>query len=175
MGAHVIAMGRNRNTLKRLTDAFGSTDRLTTVQMTGTLEGDISALRAASETGFSAFLDLSPPQAADNTYFPAAVSLLNHSGRVAVMGMVKPGMEIPWFQVLLTNVRLYGKWMYTPEQVRRGIRMAEMGLLPLGERGGVVTKGNFGLQDIDAALEKATEEVSWGVLVVLEPGIGIEK
>ena len=171
MGAHVIAMGRNRNTLKRLEDAFGSTNRLTTVPMTGTLEGDVSALRGASATGFSAVLDLSPPAAADNTYFPAAVSLLKHSGRVAVMGHVKPGMEIPWLQVMHANLRLYGKWMYTPQQVRRGVQMAEMGLLALGERAGVVTKGGYGLEDIDAALEKAAEEASWGVQVVLEPGV----
>ena len=171
MGANVIAMGRNRNILKRLTNAYGHTNRLTTVPMTGTLEGDISALKAATPSGFSAILDLSPPAAADNTYFPAAISLLKNGGRVALMGWVKPGMELPWSDIMRGDKRIYGKWMYTREQALRGIQMAEMGLLALGEKGGMLTKGKYGLVDIDSAVETAAEESSWGVQVVLEPGI----
>jgi len=80
MGATVIAMGRNGDILERLNTTFGPTGRLITVPMTGTLEDDTSALRAASTGGFSAFLDISPPPAAGNTYFPAALSLISMVG-----------------------------------------------------------------------------------------------
>ncbi|KAL8697477.1 MAG: hypothetical protein Q9201_007106, partial [Fulgogasparrea decipioides] len=100
MGAVVIAMGRNQDSLKRLQQHFSSTGRLITVPMTGTFEGDVAALRDASSSSsisgsFSAFLDLSPPAAADNTYFQAIISLLKYGGRVALMGGMKDGASIP--------------------------------------------------------------------------------
>lgn len=175
MGATVIAMGRNRETLARLNTAFGSTGRLTTVPMAGTLEDDISALRVASPAGFSALLDISPPAAAGNTYFPAALFLLKHGGRVALMGGVSGAVSIPYGLIVHNDLKICGKWMYGQEQVRRCIAMAETGVLRLGERGGVVTRGEYGLEEIEAAVERAGVESGWGAQVVLEPAKGTRK
>lgn len=168
-------MGRNRETLERLNTAFGSTGRLITVPMTGTLEGDTSALRVASPDGFSAFLDISPPSAAGNTYFPAALSLLKHGGRVALMGGVSGAVSVPYGVVVHNDLKIFGKWMYSQEQVRRCIQMAETGVLALGERGGVVTRGEYGLEEIEAAVERAGAESGWGAQVVVEPLKGMRK
>lgn len=175
MGATVIAMGRNRDTLARLHTTFGSTGRLITVPMTGTLEGDTSALRVASPDGFSAFLDISPPAAAGNTYFPAALSFLKHGGRIALMGGVSGAVSIPYGIIVHNDLKICGKWMYSQEQVRRCIQMAETGVLTLGERGGVVTKGEYGLEEIEAAVERAGAESGWGAQVVVEPAMGMKK
>lgn len=173
-GAPVIAMGRNEDTLQRLADTFGSSGRLTTVPLTGTLEGDTSALRAASPTGFSAFLDLSPPAAAtQNTYFPAALSLLQTGGRVAVMGGVGAKREIPCDLLVHNDLKIVGKFMYSRDQLRKCIRMAESGVLPLGERAGVVTKGAYGLESIGEAVEAARNEGGWGKQALLTFGKGI--
>ncbi len=175
MGATVIAMGRNRETLERLNNTFGSTGRLITVPMTGTLEGDTSALRAASADGFSVFFDISPPAAAGNTYFPAAFSLLKHGGRVALMGGVSGAVSIPYGIIVHNDLKIFGKWMYSQEQVRRCIQMAETGVLALGERSGVVTRGEYGLEEIEAAVERAGTESRWGAQVVVEPAMGMRK
>lgn len=175
MGAIVIAMGRNRNILERLFTTFGSTGRLTTVPMTGTLEGDTSALRAASPAGLSALLDISPPAAAGNTYLPAALSLLKHGGRVALMGGVEGAVNLPYDAIVYNDLKLCGKWMYSKQQVERCIQMAETGILALGERGGVVTKGEYGLEEIEVAVKRAAEESGWGAQVVVEPAIGMRK
>ena len=173
MGALVIAMGRNQDTLKRLNGTFGPSGRLTTITMTGDLEGDISALRTASPTGFSAFLDLSPPAAAGNTYFHAALSLLKHGGRAALMGGMQGEMMIPADAVVHRNLRLYGKWMYSREQAIRCIQVAEAGVLALGEKAGVMTEGGYGLEEIEEAVKMAGEESRWGLQVVVEPGKGM--
>ena len=169
MGAQVIAMGRNRDTLKRLEDTYKTTNRLTTVLMAPTLEENISALRAASPTGFSAILDVSPPAAANNTYFPAALSLLKQGGRVAFMGGMGAELRVPFEEMVHRDLKFVGKFMYSREQVFRAIQMAEAGLLELGEKGGVVTKGGYALDDIEGAVKKAAEESSWGVQVAVEP------
>ncbi|KAL8660408.1 MAG: hypothetical protein Q9202_006573 [Teloschistes flavicans] len=172
MGASVIAMGRNQDTLGRLNDTFGATNRLSTVTMTGTLEGDMAALRAASATthGFSAYLDLSPPSAALNTYFPATLSLLAPGGRIAVMGGYGGNLEIPCGMIVHKQLKLVGKYMYTREQVERCFRMAETGVLGLGEKAGVRTVGAFGLWEVETAVDTAKDEANvWGRQVLLEP------
>jgi len=175
MGAIVIAMGRNRDTLARLNSTFGSTGRLTTVPMTGTVEGDTPALRVASLDGFSALLDISPPAAAGNTYLPAALSLLKHGGRVALMGGVSGAVSLPYGIIVHNDLNICGKWMYSQEQAKRCIRMAETGLLALGERGGVVTRGEYGLEEIEAAGGGGGGVWGGAAQVVVEPLKGMRK
>ena len=170
MGARVIALGRNPETFARLTSTYGSS-RLTTVTMTNTLDGDTAALSAASPSGYDAFLDLSPPAAAGNTYFPAAFSLLKQGGRVALMGSM--GDEVVSVSPMLMvrkNLKICGKFMYTREQASRAVQMAETGVLALGRKAGVETTGSFGLNEIDKAVEKAENDGKWGMQVLLEPG-----
>lgn len=170
MGVSVIAMGRNKDTLQHLSDVFQSTGRLITVPISESLEENISALKSATPHGFSAYLDLSPPAATGNTYFKAAMSLLNQDGRVALMGGYAGEVSIPAALVVHKNIKIIGKWMYTREQAGRCIQMAEMGILGLGEKTGVKSKGLYGLSEIDEAVREAGEESSWGTQIVLEPG-----
>ncbi|KAL6721440.1 hypothetical protein ACLMJK_000543 [Lecanora helva] len=169
MGAIVVAMGRNQDTLKRLNNTFGSTGRLTTVTMTNNVESDTSTLQAASPSGYSAYLDLSPPVAAENTYSTATLSLLNHGGRVSMMGNFFGGMFLPGQLMIRGNLKVFGKWMYSREQARNCIQMAEAGVLALGRKAGVVTEAVYGLEEIQEAVDKAAEVGRWGVQVLVEP------
>ncbi|KAI4104461.1 MAG: hypothetical protein L6R37_003204 [Teloschistes peruensis] len=141
------------NTLRSLNDTFGATNPLSTVTMTGTLEGDTAALRAACATtknGFSAYLDLPPP--------PLLPPNLGAN------------LEIPCGLVVHKQLRFVGKWMYTREQVERCVRMAEMGAFGLGERAGVRTVAGFGLEEAERAVETAAVEAKgWGRQIVVEP------
>ena len=106
--ATVIAMGRNSSTLTRLASTLASTNRLTTIPISTTLETNTAALRAAAPSGFSAYLDLSPPAAKGNTYSQAAISLLGYGGRVAMMGSFYDGMWLPGELMVRRNLRVFG-------------------------------------------------------------------
>ncbi|KAL8684523.1 MAG: hypothetical protein Q9218_008254, partial [Villophora microphyllina] len=96
MGASVIALGRNKDTLARLTSTFAHTNRLTTVPLTSTLETDTAALRHAASltTPITAYLDLSPPSIPKNTYFPTILALLAPGARIALMGGMAGRLEV---------------------------------------------------------------------------------
>lgn len=180
MGARVIAMGRNANILTKLATTYAGTRRLQTVTMSGTLEGDRAALQSLfssksssspSAAGADCILDLSPPSAANNTYIPAAFSVLKHGGRVALMGGILGGMEMPYRDIMRRNIRVQGKWMYTREQAVRCIKMAEAGLLPLGRKEGTHIQGVYGLEQIQEGMDRAAT-CGWGEQVLVVPRKG---
>lgn len=175
MGARVIAMGRNESILAKLSAMHAATHRLQTVPMSGTLEGDSAALQSlfSQSSGADCILDLSPPSAANNTYMPAAFSVLKHGGRVALMGGILGGMEMPYRDIMRRNIRVQGKWMYTREQALRCVKMAEAGLLPLGRKEGTQVNGVYGLEDVQQGLDMAAK-CGWGEQVLVVPKKGEE-
>ena len=177
MGARVIAMGRNASILAKLDAMHAATHRLQTLTMSGTLEGDSTALKAlfstspSSSGGADCILDLSPPSAANNTYIPAAFSVLKHGGRVALMGGILDGMEMPYRDIMRRNIRVQGKWMYSREQALRCVKMAEAGLLPLGRKEGTQIKGVYGLEEVQQGMDCAAK-CGWGEQVLVVPSQG---
>lgn len=176
MGARVIAMGRNSKILSKLATTHASTHRLQTITMSGTLEGDRAALQSffssqsssSPSAGADCILDLSPPSAANNTYIPAAFSVLDHGGRIALMGGILNSMEMPYRDIMRRNIRVQGKWMYTREQAVRCVKMAEAGLLPLGRKEGTQVQGVYGLEEIQQGMERAAT-CGWGEQVLIVP------
>jgi threonine dehydrogenase-like Zn-dependent dehydrogenase len=135
MGARVIAVGRNPETLKKLA---ASHERIESVQITGDVQADLKSLQAFGP--IDAFFDISPPEAANSTHFRSCILALRHSGRVSFMGGLKGELTIPIKVVL-------------QQDVKDLIRMIEIGVLKLG--GQKVDK--FALEDWEKGFNTAAE------------------
>lgn len=129
MGARVIAIGRNREKLDRLASSH---DRVETVQISGDIKADLKALQVFGS--IEAYLDISPPEAAESTHFQSCILALGQSGRVSLMGGLKGDMTIPLRAIVTRDIQIKGKWMYTRQDVKNLIKMVETGVLRLGER-----------------------------------------
>lgn len=172
MGARVIAMGRNKDSLRRLADTFDPSfpaGRLVTVPMTGDVEEEIAAIKAAADgLPVDAFFDISPPQATTSTHFKAAIMSLRHSGRASLMGGQHGDVGIPHVRVMHWNLMLKGKWMYERQDVRDLIRMVESGTIVLGHRSRVRDTKDFKLDDWQNAFKYAKGTAS-GVGAYFKP------
>lgn len=155
-------MGCNRNAAAILDNTLGSTGRLTAISSSGITERDTSALRVALPAGLCALLEVSPPAAAGSTYFPTAISLLEHGGRVALMRGVSVAVDIPRGIIVHRELVFCKKWRYSHEQVRRCIQMAETGTLAWGKRDGVETRGQIGLRRSRRQWRRRRRRVSGG-------------
>ena len=173
MGATVVACGRNESTLSALRKTFDHTGRLETVILTGNVEADTAAMISASHNGgkgADAFLDFSPPAAAKSTHIASAMAALKPFGRACFMGGIYGNVEISYFSLMLKNLSIQGRLMYSRHMVVRLIKMIEKGNLKLGEEAtGMRTMGKFGLDRIDEAIEMAAREKGWGKQVLLMP------
>jgi threonine dehydrogenase-like Zn-dependent dehydrogenase len=126
MGARVIAVGRNSETLKKLA---ASHERIEAVQIIGDVQADLKSLQEFGP--IDAFFDISPPEAANSTHL-SCILALQHSGRVSFMEGLKGELTIPIKVVLQRDLMLKGKWMYCRQDVRDLIKLIEIGVLKLG-------------------------------------------
>jgi NADPH:quinone reductase-like Zn-dependent oxidoreductase len=101
MGARVIAMGRNVQSLERLKKI---SDRVETVRITGNLEEEVKELAKFGPA--DAFFDISPADAANTTHVKAGILSLRHAGRVSLMGGFKGDVAIPHRAVMRKDIRL---------------------------------------------------------------------
>lgn len=173
MGARVIAMGRNTKILGQLQTSLAKqypADRLLTVPITGDLKEEMAALKtAAGSRPIDAFYDISPAIAANGSYFKAAILSLRHSGRVSCMGGQREDVKIPYQQMMRLNLQLKGKWMYERADVPRLVRLVEGGNCAIGERAGLGTAKEFGLEQWQEAFDYASEQEE-GASAVFVPG-----
>lgn len=167
LGARVIAMGRNTNTLANLKSALSKhypASHLLTVPMTGDYEKDLANLKATSDPfPIDAYLDISPPMAANSTHMKSCIMALKHSARVSLMGGLPDDMTFPHRRVMHWNIEMKGKWMFERQDVRDMIRMVEVGNLKVG-LGGEEGKGlkGFELEEWKEAFEWAVENTGMG-------------
>lgn len=173
LGATVVAAGRNATTLSSISQAFGHTGRIRTVQLSGVVEADTKALKAAagnSGKGADAYIDFSPPEAVGSTHIEACIKALRTKGRAALMGGIWGKVQIDYQAVMLGSLRIQGRFMYEREGVERFIRMVEKGNLKVGAKDtGIQTVGRYKLQEIEEALVTAEKESGWGKQVLLIP------
>jgi threonine dehydrogenase-like Zn-dependent dehydrogenase len=149
MGAQVVAMGRNAEALAKV-KALGCEGRIRTVQNTGNVEADIRELTKYGP--LDVFFDISPEGASDSTHFTSCIQSLRRGGRVSLMGAPRQ-LSIPAYLMMHNDITLKGKWMYSPEDVRFAIKLAEKGFLKLGETGGIQTVGTFALEQFADAFD----------------------
>ena len=171
MGARVTAAARNGKVLSRMAETFASTGRLTTVQLSGDVEKDCAALKAASgsNNGADAFIDFSPPSAPKSTHLQSAILALRPFGRCAMMGGVYENVEVPYGAIMNKSLRLQGRYMFTREMAQRVITLLESGLLRFGpgENSGIQAK-TFKFSQLEEALDMPGAS-GWGILRVMEP------
>ncbi|KAL7654266.1 hypothetical protein ACMYSQ_006281 [Aspergillus niger] len=170
MGATVIAAGRNRAALDKLEHIHG-TQRLTTVQITGDEATDTQSFQTAvgQPEGANVYLDLSPPTIKDSSLLVAGIRALGSFGRCVLMGGHLGNLQLPYGEIMFKGIRIQGRFMYDRPHVFRLIQMVRSGLLPLGEKGGVTHTEEFGLDEIERALDAAEKLSGWGGQVVLKP------
>ncbi|OJJ67027.1 hypothetical protein ASPBRDRAFT_359856 [Aspergillus brasiliensis CBS 101740] len=171
MGATVIAAGRNRAALDKLERIHDTQQRLITVQLTGDESTDTESFRAAvgRPEGANVYLDLSPPTIQDSSLLVAGIRALGSFGRCVLMGGHSGNLQLPYGEIMFKGIRIQGRFMYDRPHVLRLIRMVSSGLLLLGERGGITHIEEFGLEEIEGALDAAGRLSGWGGQVVLKP------
>ena len=91
MGARVIAMGRNKDSLKFLRDRVPYPKRLETVPITGDMQADCSELKKHGE--IDAYYDIGPPEAYNSTHIKSAILALKHGARISLMGGYREGKQ----------------------------------------------------------------------------------
>ncbi|KAH8901348.1 NAD(P)-binding protein [Thozetella sp. PMI_491] len=163
MGARVIAMGRNEESLSRLKSHVlsGSPNaNISIVKMTGDEMADAAALQSLGT--IDAVLDFTPPGASKSSHLRSAVRSLRRGGRVSMMGF----NENPMVPVVVTgrNISLKGKLMYEREDIVLFMKMLERGLFPRGKN--FVDTKCFPLEEWKACLDAATEYMGIGRHVI---------
>lgn len=151
MGARVVAMGRNVEALERL-KKLSPEGRITIVQNTGDVTTDLKGL--TKDGPADVFFDISPGKAATSTHFKSCIQALRRGGRVSLMGAHRE-LSLPTQTIMLYDITVKGKWMYTKEDMRVMINMVETGYLKLGKAGCIETVGTFPLEQFDAAFDAA--------------------
>ncbi|KAJ3863746.1 chaperonin 10-like protein [Lentinula novae-zelandiae] len=151
MGAgRVIAMGRNETMPHKLSTLD---TRISTVRITGNEKTETDALKELGP--IDVFFDISPFMAANSTHFKSAIAALRHSGRISLMGGVYADISFPYLSFMHRNLTMKGTWMFSREQMFGFVKLLQSGLLPLGEKNGLSVGGKFGLEEWEAAFEKA--------------------
>ncbi|CAH0045804.1 unnamed protein product [Clonostachys solani] len=165
LGARVIAIGRNRTILQQL--ATIHPQRLSAIPITGDVDADTQALRAATgPSGADVFWDMSPSGASSSTHFTSSLNVLKQGARISLMGSVLSGVSFDYMQIMVKGLTIKGTWMCTKKQTRRLISMVEAGLLPLDAHSmGPVRK--FRLDDWAVAFNTAAEKTEPGEVVIV--------
>lgn len=169
MGARVIAMGRNEESLAKL-QALDE-KRVAIVRISNDAERDTQALVSKAGGKLDAFLDVSSPMAAGSTHFISCINALKFGARVSLMGGVQDGLSLPYGAIIFGGLQVKGTWMSTRDQALTLIRMVETGVLPLGESRGLRLAGKFGLNEWEKAFEVAAKSAGPGETVALAPAL----
>ncbi|EXL52374.1 hypothetical protein FOCG_08164 [Fusarium oxysporum f. sp. radicis-lycopersici 26381] len=149
MGAQVIAVGRNRETLDKVKSL--DSERIRTVLNTGNVENDVKEL---TKYGLAdAFFDISPGKAVSSTHFKSCIMSLRRGGRVSLMG-AHGELKLPTQFIMLNDITVKGKWMYTKDDMRNMIKLLEAGYLKLDV---AQTAGNFPMEEFAEAFDKAAK------------------
>lgn len=171
LGCRVIAMGRNTTTLATIQSTFSPlfpSDRLLTVPITGDSTQETEALvKAAGHFPIDAYFDISPPQAGNSSHIKAAVMALRHGARISLMGGIRDDIALPHSRIMHWNMRIEGKWMFEPQDVKDLVRLIEFGTLQMNVSAGKNGEGHSGMKrfvlgDWKEALDWAAEHTGIG-------------
>ena len=152
MGAQVVAMGRDTESLERVKAL--SPERIQIVRNTGDVAADTKELTKNGPA--DVFFDASPGKAFASTHFKSCINALRRGGRVSFMSAFEE-LSLPLRTITIFDITIKGKWMYTKEDIRLMINMAETGFLKLGKAGGITTVGTFPLEKFDVAFDAAAK------------------
>jgi alcohol dehydrogenase len=126
--ARVIAAGRNATALEAVARAGGS--RVSTVTLTGDVQNDAAALRAACGGGAHIAFDM-VGQARDPKATLAALHSLRRGGRLVLMGSMTTDLPIPYTTLMINSWEILGQFMYPVSAYRRLLDLLRSGLLEI--------------------------------------------
>ena len=156
MGADVVAMGRNEQSLADLKAV--DPHRIKTVKISGDVDTDKAAILSAAGRAPEVFFDISPPGAAQSSHIMAGIMSLRIRGRVSFMGGPRGDISFPYRRFVIDSLTLKGTWMYTSAQADELIRMVESGRLKIGSQAGIKCAGIFELEQWEEAFTIAQEK-----------------
>ncbi|KAI6346625.1 hypothetical protein MCOR25_010983 [Pyricularia grisea] len=169
MGAGtVVAVGRNAAALQRLQATFGA-DRVRIVVTTGDVEADTAAMQREAGGPVDVYIDVSPPAASGSGHMRSAFKTLGAGGRAVLMGFVPDDLPLSYSEAMFKNLTVKGKYMYEREDVRGLIKMAESGVLKLGKAAGVEIIGKYKLEEYEAMLHAASDNVDGSKVIMTVP------
>lgn len=161
MGARVIAVGRNLETLKKVA---ANLPRVEVIQLNGDVNEDLASLKKFGT--IDAYIDISPAAANESTHIRSCMMAVRQYGRVSLMGVIMKDIAIPYAVAVGQNLTIRGQYMYERDDVRDLIKLAESGLLKLGTAAGHVIVGEFSLDDYEKAFDVAQQNPEAGKKVL---------
>jgi alcohol dehydrogenase len=126
--ARVIAAGRNPAALEAVARAGGP--RVSSVTLTGDMQADARALRAASGGGAHIAFDM-VGQAKDPNSTLAALHSLRRGGRLVLMGSMTTELPVSYTLLMLNSWEIIGQFMYPAGAYRRLLDLLRSGLLDI--------------------------------------------
>ncbi|PGH14749.1 hypothetical protein AJ80_05793 [Polytolypa hystricis UAMH7299] len=164
MGANVIAASRNLELLKKVQARHA---RVEIVQFQDNVEQDTAALKQFGPV--DTYIDISPGVASQSTHVRSCFNALEQNGRASLMGVITADIAIPYVSAMFKNLTIRGQYMYEREDVVGLVKLAESGILKLGKGAGRDIVGEFGLEDVERAIEAASTNTENNKSVVLTP------
>jgi len=146
--ARVVAVGRKREALERLREAFGP--RVIPAAVTGDAAKDLAVIRHAAGGGADVALDLLGAAKSTSTTL-SSLRALKRGGRLVLMGSAEVALELLFREMLANDWEVVGQFMYDRTAPGQLAALAADGLLDL--RKIVVT--TFPLADFRRAVEAA--------------------
>jgi alcohol dehydrogenase len=149
MGAgRVVAVGRKREALESLRDAFGP--RVVPAVVTGDAAADLAAIRHAAGGSADVGLDLLGNASSTSTTL-SCLRAIKRSGRLVLMGSADVPLELSMREMLVNDWEVVGQFMYDRTAPGQLAALGAEGLLDLKKI--VVT--TFKLADFKRAVEAA--------------------
>ena len=152
MGAErVVAAARTRESLEDLAQAGGM--RVVPVALTGDVEADAKALKAASGGRGVHFAFDQVGRAGDPNSTLAALKSLRRGGRLVLMGSMTVPLPLTYAEILANDWEVIGNFMYRPGAFQTLAALVRSGQLDLS----LVRISTFGLRELPEAMEQAAE------------------
>jgi alcohol dehydrogenase len=149
MGAgRVVAVGRKREALARLSEVFGP--RVIPAVVSGDAAKDVATIRHASAGGADVALDLLG-QAKSTSTTLSCLRALKRGGRLVLMGSAEAPLELSFREMLANDWEVVGQFMYDRAAPGQLAALAAEGLLDLGK----IMVTSFPLADFKRAVAAA--------------------
>ena len=157
--AHVIAAGRSATALEGVRRAGGQ--RVTPVRLTGDVQTDAAALRAAANGGAQMAFDM-VGQARDANATLAALNSLQRGGRLVLMGSMTTPLPLSYSDIMRNGWEIIGQFMYPAGAYLRLIGLVRAGLLNIS----AIRPCCFPLSELPQAMEAAAKASNLECVVV---------
>ncbi|HTR12352.1 MAG TPA: zinc-binding dehydrogenase, partial [Roseiarcus sp.] len=148
--ARVVAIGRKEAALRSVAAAGGP--RVSAVALTGDVDADVKAIRAASGGGAHIAFDI-VGNAADPKSTLAGLMSLRRGGRLVAMGSLLVDLPVPYMTLMLNDWEILGQFMYPASAYNRLLHLVRAGLLDIG----AITPRVFPLGALPEAMEAAAK------------------